>query len=84
MELKQLQQQSQPYHIEATFNSSSDGFKGRLDQLISHLDQHQASFPNEHPLQNHGYYQLADHYNDDAALESVLEKANVEELRQNV
>jgi len=58
--------------MEATFNNSSDGFKGRLDQLLAQLDQHQVSFPNTQPLQNHGYYQLADHYNDDAALESVL------------
>lgn len=48
----------------SSFHSSSDDFKGRLDQLICQLDQHEVSFPNSHPEQNHGYYQLADHYND--------------------
>ena len=50
--------------MHASFGNSSDGFKGRLDQLISHLDQHQTSFPNSFASEPHGFYQLADSYND--------------------
>ena len=50
--------------MHASFGNSSDGFKGRLDQLINHLDQHQTSFPNSLDSEPHGFYQLADSYND--------------------
>ena len=63
--------------MQQSFGNSSDGFKGRLDQLINQLDQHQVALPNSYAPEPHGYYQLADHYDDESAIESVLQKANI-------
>jgi hypothetical protein len=76
LELERLQQHSRPFHMQESFGNSSDAFKNRLEFLITQLDHHQASFPNHTPPEPHGFYQLADHYDDNAALESVLQKAN--------
>lgn len=51
-----------------SFKVSSDGFKSRLDALINNLDMHQASFDNVYPNEKHGFYQLNDTYDENAAV----------------
>lgn len=84
MELEKLKTCSSPINIAQNFTSSSDGFRSRLEELISGLDSHAVSLENVFPEEKHGFYELADSYDEDAAIESVLLKAKTEELREGV
>lgn len=85
MELEKLKNDSSPINIAQNFtSSSSDGFRSRLEVLINELDHHTVTFDNQFPQEKHGFYELADSYDEDGAIESVLMKASTEELRQGV
>lgn len=67
--------------MHATFNNSSQQFKSRLNLLLHGLDSRRVTLPNHMEEEKHGFYTLADHYDDEGVIGSMLEKMKVEELR---
>ena len=82
--LQQLQRESRPFQMQQTFQTSSEDFKNKLEGLMGKLDANKPQFAASIPTEKHGFYKLADHYDDESALNAVLEKRKIEELRQKV
>lgn len=79
--LEKLKRESEPICMQATFNNSSLEFKSRLNLLLDCLDSRRVSLPNHMEEERHGFYTLADHYDDEGVIGTMLEKMKVEELR---
>jgi hypothetical protein len=67
--------------MQSTFNSSSNEFKMKLNRLLEGLDSQAIQFDNHMQVEKHGFYTLADNYEDESVINSMLEQAKVEELR---
>ncbi len=48
-----------------------------MDSLLNGLNFIETKFINSYAPETHGFYTLADSYDDDAAIQNVLDKANL-------